>query len=71
MWLPIIFRPSRKSSARLSIYHILGLASGADDNALVERLKQFVDDLGLPTTLGELDASLVTVAWELVAQMTA
>ena len=48
----------------------LGLAAAVADEAVVETLRQFVGNLGLPTSLGELDAALDEVDWDNVAAET-
>lgn len=55
---------------RQALSTLFGLAPGAGDNALIEALRQFVDGLGLPTALGELDAPLDDVAWRTMADET-
>lgn len=61
--LPAIPAPRRK---RLN--SALGLTVDAGDEALIERLGQFVGYLGLPITLSELDIPLSDFDWEVMAQ---
>lgn len=62
--------PAVPEERRQALLTLFDLAPDAGDNALVETLKRFVDDLGLPTTLSELDVPLDNVAWETMAEET-
>jgi len=62
--------PAIPKKRRQALYEIFGLAPDADEEALAERLKRFVESLGLPTTLSALDRSLEGVDWETVAEET-
>ena len=62
--------PAIPEGRRQALYEIFGLAPDAGDEDLVNRLKQFVEDLGLPTSLSALDESLDDVDWEAIAEET-
>jgi len=62
--------PAIPKGRRQALHEIFDLAPDAGDEALVERLKQFVEELGLPTTLSALDRPLDSVAWETIAEET-
>lgn len=62
--------PAISEERRQALHELFGLPPDAHEKTLKERLKQFVDDLGLPTTLSALDQPLDGVAWETIAQET-
>jgi alcohol dehydrogenase class IV len=71
--LPYVMRfnlPAIPSERRQALHELVGLSAGADDEALVERLLQFVHDLGLPTRLNDLDVSVDGVDWDTIAEET-
>jgi alcohol dehydrogenase len=55
---------------RQALNRVVGLPVGADGALLVERLTQFVEELGLPTQLSQVDVSLEGVDWETIAEET-
>jgi alcohol dehydrogenase class IV len=71
--LPYVLRfnlPAVALERRQGLNEVLGLPVDTDDEALVERLTQFVRNLGLPTRLDELDVSLDDVNWDTIAEET-
>jgi alcohol dehydrogenase class IV len=71
--LPYVSRfnlPAVALERRQMLNEVLGLPADTDDEAMVERLSQFVRDLGLPTRLNELDVSLEGVNWDTIADET-
>jgi alcohol dehydrogenase class IV len=71
--LPYVLRfnlPAVALERRPGLNEVLGLPVDTDDEALVERLTQFVRNLGLPTRLDELDVSLDDVNWDTIAEET-
>lgn len=70
--LPYVFGfnlPAIPAVKRQTLKHLFGL-DGATDDALAQALLQFVRDLGLPTSLHELDIPLDDVDWEMIAKET-
>jgi len=57
-------------SQQRTLNEMFGLSAKADGEALVDRLTQFVRNLGLPTHLTELDVSLDDVDWDSIAEET-
>ena len=62
--------PNIPSERRQQLNSVTGLPADADGETLVERLAQFVTDLGLPTHLQALDASLENTDWDAIAEET-
>ncbi len=62
--------PAIPEGRRQALHEIFGLAPDAGDEELVNSLKQFVEDLGLPTSLSVLDEPLDDVDWEAIAEET-
>lgn len=70
--LPYIMRfnlPAVPPEQREMLNQVFGLSTTADE-VLIERLTQFVRNLGLPTRLNELDISLEGVDWNTIAAET-
>lgn len=55
---------------RRALNRVVGLPADADGTVLVERLTQFVRELGLPTQLSQVDVALDGVDWETIAEET-
>ena len=71
--LPYVVRfnlPAIPAMRRQKLNRLLGLDAAASDEALVEALRLFVSDLGLPTSLGELNVSLEDLDWDVMAEET-
>ena len=62
--------PAIPPQRRRELNDAIGLACNADGDVLVERLTQFVENLGLPTRLSDLDVPLGAVDWNAVADET-
>jgi alcohol dehydrogenase len=62
--------PAVPPERRRKLNDAIGLACDADGDDLVERLTQFVENLGLPTRLSDLDVPLDAVDWGVVADET-
>lgn len=68
--LPHVLRfnlPAIPLARRQRLHHALGLNTDASDEELVERLAQFVQYLGLPRYLKDLDAAMVDYDWHRIA----
>lgn len=71
--LPHVVRfnlPAIPDQRRRMLNDSFGLAATANDETFVSTLTQFVRNLGLPTSLRELDLSLNGVAWDAIAEET-
>jgi alcohol dehydrogenase len=71
--LPHVVRfnlPAIPAVRRQKLNRLLGLDAAVSDEALVEALRLFVSDLGLPTSLGELNVSLEDLDWDVMAEET-
>lgn len=71
--LPYVVRfnlPAISTAKRETLSWLFGLDRAADDDTLVSTLFNFVRDLGLPTSLNELDIALENVDWEMIAEET-
>jgi alcohol dehydrogenase len=71
--LPHVVRfnlPAIPAVRRQKLNRLLGLDADAGEEALVEALRLFVFDLGLPTSLGELNVSLDDINWDVMAEET-
>ncbi|KAA3654452.1 MAG: iron-containing alcohol dehydrogenase, partial [Chloroflexi bacterium] len=71
--LPHVVRfnlPAIPDQRRRRLNDSFGLAATANDETFVSTLTQFVRNLGLPTSLRELDLSLNGVAWDAIAEET-
>lgn len=62
--------PAISAVKRQAMKQVFGLDDAADDDEIVQALFQFVRDLGLPTSLHELDIPLDDVDWETIAEET-
>jgi alcohol dehydrogenase class IV len=72
--LPHVLRfnlPAIPPGRRQRLNHILGLASDAGEEEMVERIMQFVYYLGLPTQLSDLSISLADYDWQAMAHEAA
>ncbi len=71
--LPHVVRfnlPSIPAERLQLLNKIFGLDTSTDGEVLVNRLTQFVRDLGLPTSLSQLAMPLVNVDWDAIAEET-
>jgi alcohol dehydrogenase len=62
--------PAIPVERRRAFEALLDLPLEASDGAIVDGFRQLVTDLGLPTSLTELDCNLDSVPWESVAEET-
>ena len=60
--------PAISTERRRQLNNVVGLASNANGDALVERLTRFVDNLGLPTRLTDMDVQLDAADWNAIAE---
>lgn len=71
--LPYVMRfnlPAVPAERQQVLKEIFGVSTGAGEEALVKALTDFVQHLGLPTRLQDLDVSLAGVDWDAIAQET-
>jgi alcohol dehydrogenase class IV len=71
--LPYVMRfnlPAVSEARRKILNELFGLSAEAGLETLVKTLAQFVGDLGLPTRLQDLTASLSGVNWDAIAEET-
>ena len=71
--LPHVVRfnlPSIPTERLQTLNATFGLSTGQDGKALVAALTQFVCDLGLPTSLSQIDMSLDLIDWDKIADET-
>jgi alcohol dehydrogenase len=59
--------PAISTERRRQLNSVVGLAPNAKGDGLAERLTRFVDDLGLPTRLTDMDVQLDAVDWNAIA----
>jgi alcohol dehydrogenase class IV len=62
--------PAVSEARRKILNELFGLSAEAGLETLVKTLAQFVGDLGLPTRLQDLTASLSGVNWDAIAEET-
>jgi len=71
--LPYIIQfnlPAVAPSRRQTLNEMFDLSTEADGEVLVDKLTQFVQNLGLPTHLTQLDVSLDGIDWDSIAEET-
>jgi alcohol dehydrogenase class IV len=62
--------PSIQASRRVTLTKIFHLPANATDADITNRLTRFVEQLGLPTKLSDLDKPLTGVDWSAIAEET-
>ncbi|MGB3714463.1 MAG: iron-containing alcohol dehydrogenase [Candidatus Promineifilaceae bacterium] len=62
--------PAIPIARRQKLNRLFGLDAAASGARLVEKLRLFVSDLGLPASIGELNVSLEDIDWDVLAEET-